>query len=243
MAKTAIQDLNQQFPITTPETGQPSDYFMRYLRDRGGYLTELDSELAGVVDDVAVLDAEVDVLTAALAAKADKSVVLTAGVGLSGGGDLSTNRTFDLEDTAVAPGTYTSANVTVDQQGRITAVSSGSGSGLARPVPFGFGSPPPTASEVMLVHIFSMTVNFAANWSGSVGTAGMAPTSSFVLTVTKNGAAAGTITISTGGAFTFATPGGLPISFSSGDVLKVIAPATVSATLTDVAVSLYGVQP
>lgn len=49
---------------------------------------------------------------------------LTAGTGLTGGGDLSADRTFDLADTAVTPTTYGSAtNVgtfTVDQQGRIT---------------------------------------------------------------------------------------------------------------------------
>ncbi|MEN6608610.1 MAG: hypothetical protein ABFD60_15295, partial [Bryobacteraceae bacterium] len=42
---------------------------------------------------------------------------LTASTGLTGGGDLSANRSFALADTAVTPGSYTSANITVDQQG------------------------------------------------------------------------------------------------------------------------------
>lgn len=83
---------------------------------------------ASVVGDAVFIAANAAAARSAIGAgTGDGSVTsVGAGTGLTGGPITSTG-SLALSDTTVAPGSYTSANITVDAQGRITEASNGSG--------------------------------------------------------------------------------------------------------------------
>jgi hypothetical protein len=98
----------------------------------------------------------------------------------------------------------------------------------------------PTSSEVIGKVVASRAVSLPANFAGSVGHIDINPTSTFDIDVTKNGSSIGTISISTGGTFTFTTSGGTAQSVAAGDVIRFVAPSSADATAAGIAATLVG---
>lgn len=120
-------------------------------------------------------------------------------------------------------------------------VASGGGSPISHPKEISvayYGTP--TSSEIIGKMIVANNLEFLANFSGSVGAVEVNPTATFAIDVQDDGVSIGTVSISTGGVFTFTTAGGTAQTVNAGSIIEFIAPASVDATISDIFIALSG---
>lgn len=85
-------------------------------------------------------------------------------------------------------------------------------------------------------------VEWPDDWAGSYGHIGVNPTDGAnVFTIKKNGSSIGSISISTGGVFTFATTG-TTTTLAAGDRLTIENQATADSTAADIGFNLAGAR-
>lgn len=116
------------------------------------------------------------------------------------------------------------------------------GAGATQPYDVGsFLEAAPTASQIMLRHVFARQVIFASGLAPSQGVAGTAATAQADLDIQKNGSSVGTIRFAAAGtvaSFIMASQ----TTFAVGDKLTVVAPGTADATLAKVSFTLAGTR-
>lgn len=172
------------------------------------------------------------------------SRTLTAGTGLTGGGDLTANRTFALATSGVSNGTYANpSSVTVDEYGRITSIQQGSGSGVTSVT----ATSPVFVNGVSGPATGAVTLSMQAATSGSSGYLTSTDWNTFNSKISASGAlgtpSSGTLTNCTG--YTYANLSGAVPTWNqntTGTAAYASAPAGGGSFITSANISSQSVS-
>lgn len=99
----------------------------------------------------------------------------------------------------------------------------------------------PADAALVMQYVAPRAIAFPDDFAGAVGRCSVNPTGTSVFDVLKNGSSIGSVSISTGGVFTFSTTGGA-VSLAIGDYLSMTAPGTADATLANISIILKGLS-
>jgi hypothetical protein len=139
-----------------------------------------------------------------------------------------------------APGPGDSANGKVLGASGGWVIPSGSGGGGTRPYDVSLFLPGLPTSSLLIIRIVpARPVIFPAALTLSTATASVAATGSPVFSIQRNGVQFGTITFVASGTGVFAAAASITFNGAS-DVLSVVAPSSVDATLANIGIVLAG---
>ena len=122
----------------------------------------------------------------------------------------------------------------------VRALDSTSGLSTGLAWDFGFNMPggPPIVDELLGKVMIARDIVVAADMAGSLGHIDTDPTAAFAVDVRDDGVSIGTISISTGGVFTFTTAGNTAKAVAAGSVIRFVAPDPADATAAGLAVTI-----
>lgn len=103
-----------------------------------------------------------------------------------------------------------------------------------------YASLQPGAGETLVRYIITDDIIFPGSLSGSRGVALIPSVGSAVFSIQRNGVQFGTATFNASTSATFA---GAQTTFADGDILSIVAPGSVDATLSGISITLEASRP